>query len=282
MLDIGRGFQADEVRRRAPDDTVPTSNALFGKAGRRIEAKRTRTVIDEIAYCRVKFLLPLGRNLKSRLEVLHRGTMVTLFSRDTRNLADADDCLVVVDTGNPQTAHGGLGEIAREKSEPATSRLVRARVVAKRLERHAHDRARLGHERWFNQLHRTPFLGICLGKYLPLVQPITRKVIPSRTAKIVSCVIRAKTFGQVPSASTRPAVHHRQVSLGPAHGHIEEPQRLFSIGAHPAAGHLIRTWNDHGVELPALRLVNGRDDDLLVTDEQIRLLEPGQLLPVFG
>ena len=109
MLGIGNGFQAYEIRRRTPDDAVPARNALCGKEGRRIKAERPHAMIDEIANCRAQFRLPFRRDPKSRLEVLQRSTVVAPFPGSVRRLADAADCLAVVDTGDfAETAIGCL------------------------------------------------------------------------------------------------------------------------------------------------------------------------------
>ena len=67
-----------------------------------------------------------------------------------------------------------------------------------------------------------------------------------------------------------------------AHRHIYKTLRFIPIRTRSSFGHLPRAGNDHGIKLTPLRLVDGRDDDLFVSDQQIGFLQLGQLLSVFG
>ena len=125
VLDIGYGFQADEVRRRTPDYAVPARNALCGKAGRRVEAERTRAVIDEVADRRKEFRPPFRRDLKPCLVILPCGTMVTLLAGGERRPANAADDLAVVDTGDSQTADAPRGETGSRNDGGCRRRAVR-------------------------------------------------------------------------------------------------------------------------------------------------------------
>ena len=69
--------------------------------------------------------------------------------------------------------------------------------------------------------------------------------------------------------------------LRPAHCHVQQTLRFVRIGRIAFVNDLGNRRNNHRVELTSLCLVNRRDDDFLVPDQEIGLFQLGQLVPVF-